>query len=84
MNRNTYRETRRLIRDNGFFALKWMTETEARTWRTLRNIALSEDLLKDRAAYMKRLINTSTGRPTTPANVIRLTSIIGAWSRVTF
>ena len=57
MNRKEYRAARRLIRANGYYALRWMTIDDAATMDHLRLIKNATDPLAERAsiiAYCKR------------------------------
>ena len=58
MNRKTYNKTRRLIRDNGRYALNWMNAIDREEWdHLLFNIQDSTDWLAERAdivAWCKR------------------------------
>ena len=69
MTRTQYRQARRLIRANGYYALRWLTGTTQETFCTIREIEQSEDMLALRQRW--------NARPTEPrATVIRLTSFI--------
>jgi len=47
MNRNQYRQARRLIRDNGRFALRWLPADQAAAMNAL--LAKTDDLISERA-----------------------------------
>lgn len=49
MNRYAYKNCRRLIRDNGYYALRWMSANEALLFDYLRTIQNSTDPLAERA-----------------------------------
>lgn len=51
MNRRAYRAARRLLRDNGRYALRWMSDDERRTMRALLAIQDSTDRLAERAEW---------------------------------
>lgn len=52
MNRQEYRTTRRLVRDNGSYALCWMTKEAATVWEDLLDIRNQRDPLQERAAII--------------------------------
>ena len=57
MTRQQYREARRLIRDNGLYALRWMKGEQFAAMDALVTIQASEDYLAERAdivAYCQR------------------------------
>lgn len=57
MTRTEYRQARRLIRDNGRYALRWMTEAVSARMDQLLTIKDATDRLAERAeivAYCKR------------------------------
>ena len=47
MNRTEYREARRLVRDNGRFALRWLPADQAAAMNAL--LAKTDDLIAERA-----------------------------------
>lgn len=51
MNRTTYRQARRLIRDNGMHALRWLSPADAQVMRTL---AKQSDNSYDELVFFKR------------------------------
>lgn len=57
MTRSTYKLLRTMIRENGWFALKWMDAEERYIMSQLRDIQNQKDWLHERAeliAYCKR------------------------------
>jgi hypothetical protein len=50
MTKTEYRTTRRLIRENGFYALRYMTIAQAWVWDHIRDIQKARDTLKDKVA----------------------------------
>ena len=57
MNKQQYKKARRLIRDNGRYALKWFDVSTKSIYNSLLNIQDSTDLLAERqdfVAYCKR------------------------------
>ena len=57
MNRQQYKNIRRLIRDNGLYALRWFDASTIRIYDTLIHIEASTDRLAERqdiVAYCKR------------------------------
>ena len=49
MNRQQYRITRRFVRDNGSYALCWMSSEDACIWEDLLDIRHQRDPLQERA-----------------------------------
>ena len=50
MNKQQYRVSRRLVRDNGSYALVWMSKEDAQVWERLLDILRHEqDPLQERA-----------------------------------
>lgn len=65
-----YRKLRRLVRQNGRYALRWMTEEERAYWDVLLAIQDSKDPLAERAdivAYCQRMNLPCTVRHTADA-----------------
>ena len=57
MNRQQYKQARRLIRDNGSYALNWFDETTRSAFDLILGIQRSRDILAERqdiVAYCKR------------------------------
>lgn len=52
MNRKEYRKARQLIRENGYYALRWMNQSTAETMVTLRDINNQSDHLAERASIV--------------------------------
>ena len=50
MNKQEYRVSRRLVRDNGSYALVWMSKEDAQVWEQLLDIRHEQDPLQERAA----------------------------------
>lgn len=57
MNRQEYQRTNRILRDNGQYALRWLSPQQFRVWEALLSIKNSVDPLAERASiidYCKR------------------------------
>ena len=59
MNRTEYRAARRLIRDNGRYALTWLDKEDRRDWTHLLDAA--EDSYSD-LVWMKRTMNFTSAQ----------------------
>jgi hypothetical protein len=69
MTRAQYRQARKLIRANGYSALRWFTSATQETFCIIREIERSDDMLALRQRW--------STRPTeSRATIIRLTSFI--------
>jgi hypothetical protein len=55
MTKDDYFAARRLIRDNGYFALQWLPETHGAVMERLRDQAQAKDVIADRAYWYKRM-----------------------------
>jgi hypothetical protein len=53
MNRQQYHITRRLVRDNGGYALKWMPTAHQLVWSRLFDIQAQRDRLQDKVHVPK-------------------------------
>ena len=51
MNRNEYKVARQIIRENGYYALRWLTKESAEVMDSLRNIKAATDPLAERAWF---------------------------------
>lgn len=81
MNRKAYRHARRLIRDNGRSALKWLGETARAEMARLLDVQDATDWLRERAdivAYCRRNGLVVNVRHTRPAREYRY----GRWMGV--
>ena len=61
MNRNEYRKARQLIRENGYYALRWMNQRAAETMTTLRDINNQSDPLAERASIIAYCARVGAG-----------------------
>jgi hypothetical protein len=50
MNKSQYKQNRRLLRDNGTYALRWMSQTDKQAMTKL--VYQSTDILAERAAML--------------------------------
>lgn len=53
MNRTQYRQARRLIRDNGAYALRWLAPAQANVWRVL--LAQRDDRLAEEEFFFRAM-----------------------------
>ena len=52
MNKQQYRVSRKLVRENGQYALCWMPSADAEIWEDLLDIRNQRDPLQERAAII--------------------------------
>ena len=52
MNRQEYRDCRKLIKDNGRYALRWLTPEQSNTFEELLYVQDSTDRLAERASIV--------------------------------